>query len=477
MRIKRFAVSGFKNFTQEVVLDDLGEICVIHGENNVGKSNLLEAMHLLLSTCFIRFENLFGFKMEHFRFPITFEMTPQDITGNMKKSLPIFSLESKNVPICLSTILEIESELFLNDASIKQIFHSNSEFIIPDFLEIKIDFQVNQQDSDFGQKKYIFAMRELVFSDVCFSSQQEFTDDEENIFSIILRKIHNILITHIVERHWKGVSQFSEGIFIIIGTDRRIAFREVENEQERCIVPQFLKSQLYDLRNSSLESDDYKKWRLFTQVMKNFKNLFGEGEFATTYNRVSGLVDLVFETKDTRTSIDSFGSGIQQVIALIARLLVSNATFVAIEEPELNLRYTLQLRLYEVFKEIVADPAGPSQIFLTSHSPAFEHGEHFYHMHTSEHGVIVEKRPISQARIATGMNCDDSLTGKSAPYSYVTSEGLVRLPEHLLNDLNIPHGGGIFILKRKDNEHVELLTDEQYFNLFESTDEKASEHE
>jgi|GEM_PF-2811788 len=46
MRIKRFAVSGFKNFTQEIVLDDMGEICVIHGENNVGKSNLLEAMQL-----------------------------------------------------------------------------------------------------------------------------------------------------------------------------------------------------------------------------------------------------------------------------------------------------------------------------------------------------------------------------------------------------------------------------------------------
>ena len=476
MRIKRFAVSGFKNFTQEVVLDDMGDICVIHGENNVGKSNLLEAMLLLFSTCFVNFKNHFGPKMQYFRFPITFEMTPQDITGNLKKSLPIFNLESKNVPIYLSTILEIESELFLDDASIKQMFHSNSEFIIPDLFEIKIDFQINQQDSDFGQKKYIFLMRELIFSDVRFSSQQKLTDDEENTFSVILRKIHNILITHIVERHWKGVSQFYGGIFIIIGTDRRIAFREVENEQERCIIPQFLKSQLYDLRNSS-EPDDYKRWQLFARVMKNFSNIFRKGEFITTYDRTSGLVDLVFETEDIRISVDSFGSGIQQVVALIARLLVSNATFVAIEEPELNLRYTLQQRLYEVFKEIVADPAGPSQIFLTSHSPAFEHGEHFYHMRATEHGVIVEKRPISQARIATGMNCDDSLAGKSAPYSYVTSEGLVRLPEHVLQDLAIPHGGGVYFLKRKDTEHVELLTDEQYFDLFESADEETSEHE
>jgi len=46
MRLKRFSVKGFKNFRQEIVLEDMGTICVIHGENNVGKSNVLEAMQL-----------------------------------------------------------------------------------------------------------------------------------------------------------------------------------------------------------------------------------------------------------------------------------------------------------------------------------------------------------------------------------------------------------------------------------------------
>jgi hypothetical protein len=53
----------------------------------------------------------------------------------------------------------------------------------------------------------------------------------------------------------------------------------------------------------------------------------------------------------------------------------------------------------------------------------------------------------------------------------------VCLPESILKDLNIPNDGGVFILKRKDNEHVELLTDEQYFNLFEPVDEETAEHE
>ena len=37
MQIKRFSVKGYKNFQNEIVLENMGNICVIHGENNVGK--------------------------------------------------------------------------------------------------------------------------------------------------------------------------------------------------------------------------------------------------------------------------------------------------------------------------------------------------------------------------------------------------------------------------------------------------------
>ena len=46
MKLRSFSVQGFKNFEQEVRLDELGDINVIHGENNVGKSNLLQAIDL-----------------------------------------------------------------------------------------------------------------------------------------------------------------------------------------------------------------------------------------------------------------------------------------------------------------------------------------------------------------------------------------------------------------------------------------------
>src|SRR5580704_3459634 len=46
MRLASFKVRGFKNLTRELVLDELGPVNVLHGPNNVGKSNVLQAMQL-----------------------------------------------------------------------------------------------------------------------------------------------------------------------------------------------------------------------------------------------------------------------------------------------------------------------------------------------------------------------------------------------------------------------------------------------
>jgi len=59
--------------------------------------------------------------------------------------------------------------------------------------------------------------------------------------------------------------------------------------------------------------------------------------------------------------------------------------------------HTLQLRLREIFQEILEDSFGPQQIFISSHSPAFEFGKHFYAMRMGNEGPFVEHRPIKQA--------------------------------------------------------------------------------
>jgi len=52
---------------------------------------------------------------------------------------------------------------------------------------------------------------------------------------------------------------------------------------------------------------------------------------------------------------------------------------------------------------------------------------------------------------------------------YVSTDGLVKLPERIRKRLNLEQGGGIVLLERKDTGHVELITDNQFDDLFEES--------
>ncbi|MEK8018614.1 MAG: AAA family ATPase, partial [Candidatus Parabeggiatoa sp.] len=380
MPLKRFSVKGFKNFRQEIVLENMGNICVIHGENNIGKSNILEAMRLFLS-------NDWDKQMMNFNEMFTF---------------------GRHDPIEMSVTFACQKE---NEVTLKRSIQ-------------------NDEDSS------------ILFSDIPIQ-----------ISNTAQNETQNTCLTHFLKKQ-----------FALIGVDRQI--NNTETKKERCIVPQSLLLQLYDIKDSP-EPAVFEKWELFVSTLQKFKDVLGEGEFLAVFERQSNRANLMFQPKikpKRRIPIEILGSGIQQIIALIARLLVSDADFIAIEEPELNLRYTLQLRLRDILSEIVKSKVGPQQIFLTSHSPAFEYGEHFYAMKTTDEGPIIEHLPIKQAPFFTKHNLIDASRGaKTAPQCYVTSEGLVKLPEETCQELGIEQGGGIVILKRKDNKHIELLTDEQYF--------------
>ena len=392
MQLKRFSVKGFKNFRQDVVLENMGDICVIHGENNVGKSNVLEAMEL-----FFVLSNNYG-------------INGYDNITQYPFERKIFTFGLNN-PINMSVTLNCEDD-----------------------IDVTLDISIPNDDN--------FSIAEI-------------TDNSQS-------DIQNSCLT-----------DFQQKRFALIGVDRQI--NDAETEKERCIVPQSLLLQLHDIKDSP-EPTVFDKWELFVITLQKFQDILGEGEFISVFERESNRANLVFQPAikpRRRIPIEILGSGIQQVIALIARLLISDADFIAIEEPELNLRYSLQLRLRDILEEIVKAPVGPQQIFLTSHSPAFEFGKHFYAMKATDEGPIIEQRPIEQAHLFTEHNVINSnIIGKTASQCYVSSDGLVKLPEDICKELGIEQGGGIIPLKRKDTNHIELLTNGQFIDLLEPiTDE------
>ncbi len=401
MQLIKFSVTGYKNFQKEIVLENMGKICVIHGENNVGKSNLLEAMQLFFKCCYKWFSSSDSDNKK-------LNLSADELAKLGFKTSEIFNLAlTKPILITANLISEPEKQKTIS-------------------IRLTLTKLENNDIS-------------------CTISTLE-----KNIFSF-----KNLFMP------------YQESAYVLIGVDRLIS--ESEMETGRNIVPQTLLLKLYDIKDS-LEPSIYEKWALFVRTLQRFNDVLGKGEFVALFNRHSNRANLAFQPQKSnsrRIPIEMLGSGIQQVVALIARLLVSNATIIGIEEPELNLRYTLQLRLREIFTEIVEDPVGPKQIIISSHSPAFEFGKHFYAMRTGKDAPTLTHRPIAEANYFTEHYSNTAAIDETAPMGYVSSDGLVKLPEYVRQTLQIEQGGGVVFIKRQDNGHIEILTNDQYFDLLE----------
>jgi len=435
MRLTQFSVKGFKNFRQKIGLEEMGAICVIHGENNIGKSNVLEAMQL--------FFQLLKVQDQDNALVLNQQMTFSDIEQLGFIASDIFNLAFP-LAIELNATFNIEN-LELKEAGIEELLPCSK-------------VQINQViKPSYGTFNY--QLTHFQFADGTDVTQTKGTEAQKTY----AKQIAKFMAQHVLPLK----AEEAHDRLILIGIDRLMSSRE--REARRGVVPQTLCLQLYDAKESR-ERGYRNRWKLFVRTLQKFNDMLGEGEFTVLFDRKTGRADLAFESSSSiLTPIEMLGSGIQQAVALIARLLMSQATFVAIEEPELNLRYTLQLRLQEIFDELIKTSLGPQQIFLTSHSPAFESGEHFYAMRTTQNGPIIERRAIQGAESFTqhyAQSYAPTVDKRKAALCYVSNEGLILLPERIRKLLEIEQGGGIMLLD-DENGQVELLSDEKFYDLVE----------
>lgn len=141
---------------------------------------------------------------------------------------------------------------------------------------------------------------------------------------------------------------------------------------------------------------------------------------------------------------------------------MANATLISVEEPELNLRYSLQERLREVLTNIVGQSGGPSQIFLTSHSPAFESGPRFYYMKPTPDGPVVEQHEITEALAAVDFPTAVTPPQHRAVRSYLSTDGVVRLPERVMKSIGLPQGGGVVFVDH--DQSIEIMSNERFID-------------
>ena len=181
-----------------------------------------------------------------------------------------------------------------------------------------------------------------------------------------------------VERFFPALTQ---GI-----TDRQSSAEEILRYLINCYevvhAKRFLQNEeLTEIRDYEISSERFKSWllglsesrepeyTLFKGINERFtRRPFSFGEVRPIVE--NGEVNLIVRTDNGREfTIDRLGTGVQQILMLLSRILTRRTNIMGIEEVELNLSPSLQNKTLSVIKGIVADLELPKdQMFLTSHS-------------------------------------------------------------------------------------------------------------
>lgn len=379
MKVTSFAVRGFKNFSRELRLDGLSDINVIHGQNSVGKSNLLQAIGLMFL---------------------------------------LLSRPDESEPESVGLIA-----LALNDTD---IFTAGGEGKIHIASELTLDHPLERETQLLVEVELIKQRGRPVV----------------RAFSVKGEKSGMHLRSKLAERINKEALGATDRAFALIGTERDPETAMVRRSN---LQTSTLANELYDAQQSP-DLALVKRWRAFQSAMRNFSSITGKGEFVAVLPRGEDNARLLFESETARTPLRAMGTGVRQLTALFGRILMTQASIVAIEEPELNLRSAVQKQVSETLAAIPRDPdSGIDQLFIASHSSDFERGPEFWYMEPGAEGPVIRRRPIADAALVTGARASTALPDTAIPH-WVSSQGIMEVPKRVRERLGVEHGGTVMFI-------------------------------
>lgn len=146
----------------------------------------------------------------------------------------------------------------------------------------------------------------------------------------------------------------------------------------------------------------------FNQRMPRFTNAFNRMFETLSYNRVvnnDSRKTIAFKKYDKEIPIDKLSSGEKQVIYrgcfLLKDINATKGAFVFIDEPEISLHPTWQMKVMDYYKGIFTkDGSQTSQIFAVTHSPFIIHNDNRVNdkvlvlSRDDQGNVVVKDRPL-----------------------------------------------------------------------------------
>ncbi len=326
--MKSIHIKNYKNL-RDLKIDSLSKINLIVGENNVGKSTLLEAISIFASRGNIgSLSDILDVRGEVYDF---------------SSSLEEEKIIEKRIISFLSLVSDRDMELFANEGIGIACDHINDSDISNE--EVILKLLNSSQANDYFNNRY---KQESLFSDFSLKS-----DNSKIEYGIYVR--NNIKGNHI------------DAFYRLGGRIRQIlpdkssstySYEFVSNNQ----ISRDRNPELFDkISLTPLDKEIITALKIIEPKIEGI-NFLSE-ELKNIDRRVPFIV---LSSSAERLRLTSMGDGINRVLTIILALLNSKDGFLLIDEFENGLHYSVQVKLWEIIYTL--SERLNVQVFATTHS-------------------------------------------------------------------------------------------------------------
>jgi AAA ATPase domain len=346
MYISSFAIAGYRSL-KDVKVPKMLQVCIFHGLNNSGKSNLLSAIETIFRRKTLVEETTVAETTKHERQGSFWQGRITNFRDNF------YANGREDIRFSVSVAFSGNELAFLS-AVLREL---HTSLAVPDrnkILTLKGRIRyVDEDNADMALESAAFRSHVVFREDdggkkVFFPSVKGFTAEQRlNYFEVLMDLLSDS--------------------FTLLPSDRYFANEQGHEESMAAspLSPESFQRWLFKL---SLNRSSHAAFEEIKKMFNTAPFVIGELGFSQERDEIHVMV----QEQMVRLPISRLGSGYQQVLYIIANLVLNKRKMLGIEELEINLSPKLQQVLFEKLKKHIYHGSDlATQIIMTSHSDYF----------------------------------------------------------------------------------------------------------
>jgi len=336
MKVNKFSIKNYRSL-KDIAVDEFGSTTIFYGDNNAGKSNILNALELL----FKRKQTLHeGILTEAQNFYL----------GNIPDSKNNFYNNDTATPITFTVEIDVDiSELNISD-SISKIFSKKGNYTFS--FSGRISFIEGIGDYS-----------EIKFEEISANGVIIYSYTEKLEFFPSIKQGRDVATLGTAFN--KLIDVFNDCVYIV-SSDRDMHEASISEENISVLSPRTFKNFLYGLYLSP------QKFHLFEEINEVFsKPPFSYGTISFS-KETGNKLQLMVKEGDFRLPIKHLGSGVLQSLYIITSIICSESKIVCVEELEQNLSPRKQYEILIKLQSMIIDKRRAlEQLIISSHSAVY----------------------------------------------------------------------------------------------------------